>query len=168
MKKLGTTGRAWLKGVHILAISAWVGAAICMILLNFVTRPRNGSELHGIMTALKLIDDWVIIPSASVTLITSLLISWLTPWGFFKWRWITVKWILTIAMMLFGTFFMGPWLNGMEAITATDPVNALQNPTFLSYKQSLSLAVGPMFLSMVFLIFVSIFKPWKRQKQPAV
>ncbi|MEI8166371.1 MAG: hypothetical protein WCG26_08330 [Chloroflexales bacterium] len=50
-----------------------------MILLNFLARPDNGHELSGVLAALKLIDDWVIIPSAIGCFLTGLLISWLTP-----------------------------------------------------------------------------------------
>ncbi len=165
MKKLGSTSRAWLKGFHVLFTCAWVGAASCMILLNFLARPDNGHELSGVLAALKLIDDWVIIPSAIGCFLTGLLISWLTPWGFFKWRWVTVKWVFTVAMMLFGTFCLGPWLNGMAAIAATDPMGVLQNTTFLDNRQLLSLTVGPMMLAMLFLVFISVIKPWKRVRQ---
>ncbi|MEI7645033.1 MAG: hypothetical protein WCJ55_12225 [Chloroflexales bacterium] len=161
-KKLGSTGRTWLKGFHVLFSAAWVGAATCMILLHFASHPATGSEAHGVLAALKLIDDWVIIPSAVGTLFTSLLISWLTPWGFFKWRWVTVKWVITISVMLFGTFFLGPWLNGMEAMSAADPQFVLQNPAFLSSRQLMSIAVGPQLLLLFFVVFISVLKPWKK------
>ncbi|NTW03537.1 MAG: hypothetical protein HGA19_20060 [Oscillochloris sp.] len=162
MKKLGANGRAWLKGFHILFTAAWVGAAVCMILLHFSYRPGTGSETHTVLAALKRIDDWVIIPSAIGSLLTGLLISWLTPWGFFKWRWVTVKWIGTIAVMLFGTFCLGPWLNGMEAMAAANPQSALQDPTFLSNRQLMSYAVGPQLFLLLFMVFISVLKPWKR------
>ncbi|MEI8306044.1 MAG: hypothetical protein WCF99_03150 [Chloroflexales bacterium] len=161
MKKLGVTSRAWLKGVHVLFTAAWVGAAMCMILIHFASRPTNGSEVHGALAALKLIDDWIIIPSAIGSMLSGLLISWLTPWGFFKWRWVTVKWIGTVAVMLFGTFFLGPWLNGMEAMSAANP-QALQDPAFLSSRQLMSLSIGPQLLLLLFMVLISVLKPWKK------
>ena len=164
MKKLGSTGRAWLKGFHILFTCAWIGAGICMFLLNFVARPNNGHDLYVVMTALKLIDDWAIIPSSVGSLFTGLLISWLTPWGFFKWRWVTVKWIITIAMTLFGFFYLSPWLNQMAAISTADPLGALQDETFLTNHWLLSLSGAPMFFAMLCLVFISVFKPWKQTR----
>ncbi|MEI8166370.1 MAG: hypothetical protein WCG26_08325 [Chloroflexales bacterium] len=73
--------------------------------------------------------------------------------------------MFTVAMMLFGTFCLGPWLNGMAAIAATDPMGVLQNTTFLDNRQLLSLTVGPMMLAMLFLVFISVIKPWKRVRQ---
>jgi hypothetical protein len=162
MKKLGGTGRAWLKGFHILFTAAWVGAALCMMLAHLSYHPETGAEMHGVLATLKLIDDWVIIPSAIGSLLTGLLISWLTPWGFFKWRWVTVKWVLTIAIMLAGTFVLGPWLNAMEAMAALDPQRVLHDSVFLSNRQSTQLAVVPQVLFLFFMVFISVLKPWKR------
>jgi hypothetical protein len=131
-----------------------------MLLLNFVARPGNGHDLYVVMAALKLIDDWMIIPAAVGSLITGLMFSMLTPWGFFKWRWVTVKWIVTIIMTLFGVFYLSPWLHEMAAITVSDPAGALQNETFIANQRMLSLSGGPMFVAMFFLIFVSVIKPW--------
>ncbi|MEI7771102.1 MAG: hypothetical protein WCI67_14000 [Chloroflexales bacterium] len=162
MKKLGSTSRAWLKGFHILFTAAWVGAAVCMIILQFTYRPATGSETHTWLVALQRIDDWVIIPSASGSLLSALLISWLTPWGFFKWHWVTVKWVVTVAIALFGGFCLGPWLNGMEDIAAATPQSVLQDPTFLSYRQMMTLSVGPMLLLLLSMVFISVIKPWKK------
>ena len=168
MKKLNPTARVWLKGFHLFFICAWVGAAMCMITLNYLFHPANEYERHGVLAALKLIDDWVIIPSAVGSLLTGLLISWLTPWGFFKWRWVTLKWIGTIAVMLFGTFFLGPWLNGMEAIASADPLGAMQNPVFVSNQRMMNYAVGPQIFILIFMVLISVLKPWKlaRQQEP--
>ncbi len=164
MPKLNATARMWLKGIHIVFIGAWVGAATCMLLLHFVSRPTSGDEMYAINEALKLIDDFVIIPAAIGSLLTGLLISWLTPWGFFKWRWIVVKWALTISVMLFGTFALGPWVNGMAEISAAERWQALQNPTYLHYRQMLSIFSSPQFIVLLFMVIISVLKPWGRSK----
>jgi uncharacterized membrane protein len=160
MKKLSCKGRAWLKGFHIICTCAWVGAGICMFLLNFVARPDNHHDLYVVMAALKIIDDWAIIPAAVGSLITGLLISWLTPWGFFKWRWVAVKWALTLGMTIFGIAYLSPWLHEMAAITVADPVGALQNETFRTNRWLLTISSVPMFLAMMCLVFLSVIKPW--------
>ncbi|NNJ09028.1 DUF2269 family protein [Chloroflexales bacterium ZM16-3] len=160
MMKLSATSRSYLKGCHIICTCAWVGAGVCMFLLNFVARPNNSHDLYVVMAALKLIDDWVIIPAAAGSLLTGLLLSWLTPWGFFKWHWVTVKWVLTIIMTLFGMFYLSPWLHEMADITVANPHGVLQDETFLTNRWLLSLSGGPMFLSMFFLVFLSVIKPW--------
>jgi len=160
MKKLSASGRAWLKGFHIVCTCAWIGAGVCMFLLNFVARPNDSHDLYVVMAALRLIDDWMIIPAAIGSLLTGLLLSWLTPWGFFKWRWVTVKWGLTVIMTLFGVFYLSPWLHEMADITVSDPIGVLHNETFLAKRWLLSLSGGPMFLAMFFLVFISVVTPW--------
>lgn len=164
MIKLSPTGRTWLKGFHVVAMAVWVGSAISIMMLNLLASPTNGYALQGVLLVLKLIDDVVLIPAAISSLLTGLLLSWLTPWGFFKWRWVTVKWVLTIAAMIFGTFWMGPWLNEMAAIAAADPINALANATLAQNRWLLLVSAGPMLIAMITMIFISIIKPWKRQR----
>lgn len=74
---------------------------------------------------MKIIDDFIIIPAALGSLITGLIISWFTNWGFFKFNWVTVKWIVTVSSILFDTFWLGPWLNGMAAISQAERLLAL-------------------------------------------
>lgn len=165
MTTLNPTGRTWLKSFHILTTAIWIGSAISLMVINLVAWPTDGQQLHGVVLALKLIDDMVLIPAAICSFLTGLLISWLTPWGFFKWRWVTVKWVLTIAVMVFGTFWMGPWLNEVEAITRSEPARALTDPTVLGNRNLLLVSAGPMLLTLLAMVLISVFKPWKRQRQ---
>jgi flagellar biosynthesis protein FliQ len=164
MKPLGSTARTWLKSIHAVFAAIWTGAGVCMILLMVGGNPATGGELHGINSALKLIDDFVIIPAAIGSLLTGLLISLLTRWGFFKYHWVTVKWVVTVAIILSGTFLLGPWLNGMEAISESERMAALTNPTY-RYNQQMLLMIGSLQpVALVFLIILSLFKPWMRKK----
>jgi len=166
MKTIGSTGRAWLKGFHIFFACLWVGTAISMILLAFVRgHISNGDELWAVNTSIKLLDDFIIIPSAFGCLITGILFSWLTNWGFFKFNWIIVKYIINIAAILFGTFFLGPWVNGMEAISETERLSALQNTTYLQYAK-MNIYFGTLqALTLIVAVFISVLKPWgKREK----
>ena len=165
MEKLGDTGRAWLKGVHILCTATWVGTAVCTIFLYFTYRPDTGSEMHTVLAAIKRIDDDVIVPSAVGSLLSGLLIVGLTPRGCFRWHWVAVKLVGTLAVMLSGIFFFSPWLSGMVAIAAAKPQIALQDPTFLSSQQLISVAIGPQVLVVLCLALISAL-PWKWATTP--
>jgi len=85
MKNLSLKGRLWLKGLHLFLICAWLGAGISMILLGFAKQQTtNGDELYAINAAIKLIDDFIVIPAAMGTLLTGLLFSLFTNWRFAK------------------------------------------------------------------------------------
>ena len=112
----------------------------------------------------KAIDDIVVVGGAVGCLLTGLVYSLMTNWGFFKFRWIAVKWISTILLILFGTFLLGPWLNEMAAISANEYALALMNPKYL-YDEKMNMIWGTaQFGINILLVIISVLKPWKRQK----
>lgn len=164
MKKIGFQTRGWLKGFHILFSSFWVGAGFCMVLLAFVKGyVTNGDELWAVNKSIKLIDDFIIIPSALGCFITGILFSSLTNWGFFKHKWITVKYVITFAAILFGTFFLGPWVNGMEAISSLEGIQSLQDPSYMHYAE-MNKYFGPLLaVILTVTLFISVLKPWGKK-----
>jgi hypothetical protein len=166
MKKLGNKGKAWLKGIHIFFVCLWVGTAVSMMLLNLVRgHIVNGDELWAVNASVKLLDDFIIIPSAIGCLITGILFSWLTHWGFTKFYWIIFKYVIVIATILFGTFFLGPWTNGLEAISEVEHILALKNPIYITYAKMIMYFGSLQALIIIILIFISIFKPWGKAKK---
>jgi hypothetical protein len=155
----------WLKISHLLLVSIWVGGQISFMMLQLSKETLTTPEhMHAVIAALKLVDDWVIIPGALGCLLTGLFYGLFTPWGFFRHRWVLVKWVCTVALILFGTFFLGPWINGMAEIAAVKQAMALSDATYLQYEQlntnwgSVQLAVN------IGLIAISVIKPWKHLK----
>lgn len=164
MKQIGLTGKAWLKGFHIFLACLWIGAAASMVLLSFFRgQITNGDELWAVHASIKMIDDFIIIPSAIGCLVTGILFSWLTNWGFFKFPWIIVKYVITIGAILFGTFYLGTWVNGMEAISKVERLAALENSTYLQYAK-LNLYFGSLqAFTLIVAAFISVFKPWGKR-----
>ncbi|MDD3653480.1 MAG: DUF2269 family protein [Desulfotomaculaceae bacterium] len=164
--KLGPKGRQWLKGLHILFCCTWIGTGLSMVLLGFLTsHVPNGDELYAFNFSIRLLDDYIIIPSALGCLITGFLISWLTQWGFLKYNWVIFKWIATVAQILFGTFYLGPWVNGALAIADAERINALQNTNYLYFKEMNNFLGSIQVALLIVLVFISVLKPWgKRNK----
>lgn len=165
--QLGLRGKAWLKGFHILFASLWIGAAVSMVLLNLVRgHISSGDEIWAVNVSIKLLDDYIIIPSAFGCLITGFLFSLLTNWGFLKFNWVIVKYIINITAILFGTFFLGPWVNGMESISKVERLAALQNPVYL-HAIKMNAAFGAIqAFTLIFAAFISVFKPWGKRDKP--
>ncbi len=161
MLRLNLKARIWIKCFHIFFACAWVGAAICMVLLTLIKRqPVSGDEIYAIDASLKILDDYIIIPAALGSLLTGILFSCFTNWGFFKFDWITVKWILTVASILFGTFFLGPWNNTAAAVSYTERILSLDNSVYLHCKQMLSIFGVLQSAVLIILVFISVLKPW--------
>ena len=168
MKKLSVNGQKWLKGFHILFACMWIGAAVILCLMNPFLKAIDGMQLYGIDVSLKFIDDFIIIPGANGVLLTGLIYSIFTGWGWFKHRWIVVKWCITIFGVVFGTFWLGPWVNGMVPISKAHGLSALIDPGYI-HNRHMVLYWGIFQLStLIFALFISVLKPWKKKKSKQI
>jgi uncharacterized membrane protein len=114
-----------LKFIHIVLASAWLASV--MILVFFFTAVIPGAtrqDLHGILIAVKAIDDYIIIPAANGILISGLVYGIATHWGWFRHGWVAAKWVITLYGILFGTFLLGPRLNRLPVLAAAAPFDA--------------------------------------------
>jgi len=165
MKKMSAGAQKWLKAVHLIFAAAWVSSGIAMITIQLSLTPEGGGELYGILRTVKFIDDFLIIPGALGTLLTGLIYSIWTNWGFFRHHWITVKWVINVGGILFGTFYLGVWLNSLPPIAAEQGLDALSDPLFAS-NRSMNLTWGSVQVaSLVFAMFISVLKPWGRKRK---
>src|SRR3990172_7021181 len=160
---LGTTGRQWLKSVHLILSVIWLGAAISMNILRFAGAPSAQGDLYAVDHSIALIDNWVVVPAAWGALLTGLLESWLTSWGFFKYRWVTVKWIGTVAIMIYAPLFVSQWDRKIEAISEVEGLSALQNPAYLQYRLLYTLSGVVLIAALALLSIISTLKPWTKQ-----
>jgi hypothetical protein len=136
MKKLSVKPKNWLLSVHVASGGIWLGTAFCLVAIAIIKRDTpNGDELYGINSVLKFMDDWVIIPTAMLSLLTGGLLCWLTIWGFTKHYWVIVKWVATVTLITTGTIWLGPWLNAMTAISEAERLQALRNPLYVFDRQ---------------------------------
>jgi len=162
VKKLSARGQKWLKGFHVFFAGLWVGGAAALTLMNFCLRAGEGMELYGINLSLKFIDDFIIIPGALGSLLTALIYSLFTNWGWFKHHWITVKWVINLGGVIFGTFWLGPWLNSLAPLAKAKGLAALADPAYVQAR-SMLLSLGTLQACTIALaVFISVLKPWKR------
>lgn len=165
MKTLGAKRLKLLKLLHLMCNFMWIGGGISMMLLLMGTHPQESHELYMKSVALKEIDDWLIITGASGCITTGLIYGIWTRWGFFKQRWITVKWILTIFMVGTGTFLMGPCVND-NVYGATEISDyTLNNTTFWNNIEQITFW-GIIQIILLFLtVVISVYKPWKAKNK---
>ena len=166
--RLNSTQTKWLKCIHLLAVAGWAGGAVSLMLLHFLRFQgvEVGNDLHGIDRAAHLIDMGVIVWLGAVgCLVTGLLYSLCTNWGFFRHKWVLVKWVITIFCVLSGTFFLGPWEAAMVEISGE-----LGGAALLDAKYASSMYLNFWFgifqiVLIVFAMFISVFKPWKSNRK---
>ncbi|MBU2510029.1 hypothetical protein KJ966_01785 [bacterium] len=163
MKKLGVSGQKWLKCFHVYFGCVWVGCATTLMIMQFAINPSDGRELYGIMATLDFIDLFILVPGAIGTLLTSLIYSIWTKWGWFKHYWIIIKWIICAFGIIFGTFWLGPWLSGMAHISEVKGLGAFSDVDY-AHNLRMQLIFGTFQgLTLIFAVFISVLKPWKKR-----
>jgi uncharacterized membrane protein len=170
MPKLKPKGLKWLKSFHLIAVSCWVGGAVSLVLLYFLkSGVTDDGALYGINQSIHYVDKVVVvIPGAFGCLVTGLVYSSFTNWGFFKHAWLIFKWIVTVSAILFGTFFLGPWETTMMEISGKLGMSSLGDQAYL-YNERMNLIFGSIqVLILLTTIFISTFKPWKSRKTKAL
>lgn len=134
-----------------------------MMLLIACMPDGRPETLSAYAMTLKIIDDWMIIGGAYGCVITGAVYGTFTNWGFFRHRWIVVKWVMTLLMILSGTFCMGPYVNGNAALGADKALYALPDGIFW---QNIDQIVPWGILQLAMLatvIAISVLKPWKKK-----
>ena len=88
-----------------------------------LSRPLNPpilGDFYALNSAITLLDDYIVIPAAIGSVLTATLLCWTTNYGFTKFYWVISKWFLTTVLVVFGTFWLFPWGNGVEEISAQE------------------------------------------------
>ena len=162
IKKLNPQAVKILKMVHILFAFSWTIGALALCLALFITYPQTGDELYMRSRILQIIDDYLIVWGAMGALVTGLVYSVWTNWGFFKHNWIIVKWILIILQILTGMFVLSTPLN--ENVMLADRLRdaALTHPAFIRNIQTTQTVGTVQTLFLLFTIVISVQKPWKK------
>ena len=160
MKPLGITARNWLFTFHILFVAIWIGAALFTILIRLYNGAMQSDEALTTLHILSNKSDILIYTSVAGVLITSLIISTLTKWGFFRFRWMTVVWIIFFANIIMGVVVLSPLKKNILAIAEMEGLTALQNPIYTRNHALLTIGGIIQVLLLALAILIVKFKPW--------
>jgi len=166
MQKLTVAQQKFLKGVHLLVAGLWLSCVIVLGLLPILTSSLTaGDEIYMYNLAYHFIDFYILTPAAVVTLITGLVYSIFTKWGFFKHGWLIYKWVVTLAIIIVGTFYLGPLVGDLLTIADAKRAAALHDPYYI---QGHAIGIIAAIINSTLLtlaVFFSIYKPWKNLKK---
>lgn len=163
MRKLNAKGMKLLKTFHLLFAMIWLVGVLAMGVINLL-HSQSASELHTLIYVRRYIDDILVIPGAIATLIIALIYGFNTNWGFFKHTWLTVKWILSLFVIIIGTFYFSPQLDRSLEISALPQLTAPEQSELTS---NLTISLFGTFFQatlLIIVVVVSVYKPWKRKK----
>jgi hypothetical protein len=145
--------------LHMTVAFGWLAISAAMLLLTThglgIDDPTARREVFAVAAHL---DDNLLADFSFMTVYTGLMLAGLTPWGYTRFWWVTVKLVLALACALGGRAVFSQWL--AEATTAGHPVpgNALTWGTVLMITAIASMA------------WIARTKPWGqigRNRAPA-
>lgn len=165
MKRLSISQQKLLKSIHLVTAGIWMTCILLLALLPLLSKDIiDGEALYMYNRVYHFVDIMIVSPAAFFTLLTGLLYSLFTHWGFFKHGWLIYKWIITLGLITTGTFYLGPMVKESLAIVEVKKIAALADPSYID-AFSLSVWVAPFNATLLVLAFiVSVYKPWKKIK----
>jgi uncharacterized membrane protein SirB2 len=162
MSKLSIKQRQWVLSFHIISAALWTGAVISLLLVEWMNYQNPNLALNALDRVVNNIDHEIIIPAAISSVLTATVLCWGTNYGFTKFYWVVTKWIVTVALILFGTFFLDPWGVNSESISAIDPVKAIESLRYQFNTKGILIGGSGNFISLLAIVFISFLKPWGR------
>ena len=94
---------------------------------------------------------------ATASAYTGVMLSLLTPWGLFRFWWVTVKFVLTVGGLYLGIAHLGGWLH--QAVDAAAAGERGTEPAFRVMVGGVVMIAG-----IAFMAWLSTAKPWGRTR----
>jgi hypothetical protein len=164
MSRLSIKQKNWLLSAHIVFATLWTGTVLSMFLLALRNKDSaNPDILYALNSAINLLDDFVVIPSAVGSVLTATFLCWQTNYGFFKFYWVITKWILTVGLVIFGTFWLFPWANVATDISSSQGLRAFDNPIYSFDAKGVLVGTIVQVVFLFVIIGISVLKPWGRR-----
>jgi hypothetical protein len=132
-----------------------------LLLLTLGIASLSGADPQTIYPAAHLVSAWLAAPLALLSLGTGLLLGVLTPWGLFRYWWVTIKLAITAGLTLVVLFVIVPRLSIVAASVGASGT--------LPIGERLPLVIAPLLASVLLAlnVFLAIFKPGGRLRARA-
>lgn len=150
--------RQVLVAVHIICSVGWLGAGAANVVLAVVAvTTTDGVVRHVAYRMIERLDTYLVIPLAFTALASGVVVAVCTPWGLTRYRWVLVKLVLTVVVIVFSTFAIGVWVEQSIGATGTGGASPVAWPLVGGAASNL--------VAFVFMTWVSTAKPWGRLRR---
>ncbi len=166
MKKLNVAQRRWLLVLHLVFSGIMLGGAVIFLVLSIVAASTSDEGvLKACYTAMHVLAASSVRASAIGTAVTGILLSILTQWGLFRFYWIIVKEVLTLAAILVGPVGMYFWTLKAMTLTTAQGFGAFHDPAFSVNSAQMWTGIILQVISLAAMFVISVFKPWGQRKK---
>ena len=149
--------RKLLLTVHVVVTVGALGAVAVLAVLGIAG--LRGADPRSVYPAAHLVESWLVAPLAVATVVTGLLQALLSPWGLLRHRWVTVKFVISVALAAATILVLEPRLSATAAAAqAGEPVTEAAR---------LRLALIPLVATalLVLNVVLGMYKPGRRGRR---
>ncbi|MCM3574559.1 DUF2269 family protein [Mesobacillus subterraneus] len=164
MRKIGPKGLRWLKMIHVFLVVLFFGGILSSVALNLHIDFTRYDEAYLGYKNIVTISDQIVRWGAIGTLLVGFTYGFFTNWGFFKQRWIGVKFILYIIQTFVGIFIVDELMMENMELLEMQKESALSNPEFIQNHLIRQYAVYFQIAVTIFIFIISFLRPWKKKK----
>jgi hypothetical protein len=160
--RLSMRARKGLVTLHILFSAIMLGNMVTFLILSIISvTTADDRLLESCYAIMHVLSETSIRASTIGTTITGILLSIWTKWGLFKYKWIIVKEILTVLLIVLNIWGMyGLTLNALNEMTESGFVSIFMNPPL-----GLWAGIILQLVSLIFIFAISVYKPWGQRKK---
>lgn len=161
MRKASRKTKQILDILHIGSSIGWLGGGFAQLTINFVALWAGDDHLrHAAHEISHALDRWPLTVMSVTALVTGVLLGLKTKWGLIQYWWVAVKLAVTVALFVGVPIFVGGWV--LDAIDRTAAAAPLADPVYLADRAALMASSVTIIASLLFMLFLSVVKPWKR------
>lgn len=154
-----------LKIVHISSMSIWFSSLLIIFALSVSISGITSSDvLNFALKITSIIDFQILTPAAIITFLTGAMYGIFTKWKVKDNLWIKIKIIITVLLILVGTFWLGPTLRQMTEDARVSGIEMLSNSEFLFDLKITTIFSLLNAIILLYAIVISTLKPGKQDE----
>ena len=146
---------------HITFSIGWLGAVAGFLVIAIAgLTSHNPQVVRSAYLIMELVGWFVIVPSSLAALLTGVIESLGTPWGLFRYYWVSIKLFLTIAAAVILLVHMQP-ISYIANIALTTTIS---DTDLRGLRIQLIADAAAALLVLLVLTTISVYKPWGRTR----
>lgn len=162
------TSKKWmmvLKIIHMISVISVVGGFLCILVLLLQNPSHTQAGTEAVYDrVMLLIFNTSVIYGAILLVITTAVYSLFTAWGFVKYRYLIIKWILLVCIFLVAWFLVGSALSGMTSISDAGYQADLMSEQYQAFEKKALTGIASELLLLIAAVVFSVFKPFGKRE----
>jgi hypothetical protein len=163
-RRLTSTARKGTLIVHLISSVGWLALGMCLLTLGVTALTTSSADaVRASYRAMQILGDALILPLSLLSLASGLVLALGTPWGLFRYHWVSVKFWLTLAATAASNLALRARLDEVGRVAAQHPTGSVSamHLGFIRYNLVIIPSVVLVFYSAI--VVLSVVKPWGRR-----